>query len=251
MESSRFDDITRALTTGTSRRHTILGLGSGLLAGLLAHLGLEEATAACVKPGKKGCKGPRNKKCCPGARCTGGSKRKAGRCVCKRGLTKCGSTCVNTQINAQHCGACNNPCGEGETCDQGGCVCSGGLTLCGTTCVDTQTDKQHCGACDEPCGGTSTCQQGTCVSPLGCPAGGNVCDDAAFAACPGTDNPFCQCITDVEGTPRCSSTLGRVCSVCTTNAECGEGAACFDARGPHCQCSTGNACARATCEGVE
>jgi hypothetical protein len=246
MDGSRFDGLTRKLANGMSRRQTLQGLTGGTLAGLLAHLGLEEAMAACVKLGQKGCKGPKNKKCCKGATCKGGSKSNTGKCVCKGGLTKCGAKCVNTQTNEEHCGGCNNtPCGD-ATCEQGSCECPENLTWCGPACVDTETDNAHCGGCDQPCGGTGTCDQGTCVSPEGCRAGDSPCIDRV--TCAEQANVVCYCKTDVHGAPRCSSGWG-FCSSCTNNADCGPDRACYPIDGPGCDCDDfPNYCGRAVCD---
>ncbi|MDQ3413169.1 MAG: hypothetical protein M3509_13740 [Chloroflexota bacterium] len=60
MDGSRFDGITRALATGATRRRTLLGVAGSTLAGLLGLVGVEDAAAACIKPGKQGCDGPKN-----------------------------------------------------------------------------------------------------------------------------------------------------------------------------------------------
>ncbi|MBA2520881.1 MAG: PD40 domain-containing protein, partial [Chloroflexia bacterium] len=104
-----------------SRRKTLQGLTFGALAGLLSCLGLGEASAACVKLGEKGCQGPKNKKCCQGATCQGGTNKRVGKCVCKGSLTKCGTKCVNTQTDPRHCGGCDKACGPGQTCARGDC----------------------------------------------------------------------------------------------------------------------------------
>lgn len=206
MDDLRFDRLVWALVTGATRRQTLQRVAGAGLAGLLAQAGIEEAAAACVKLGKKGCKGPRNRKCCPGATCTGGNKDKVGKCVCR-----------------------------------------GGLKQCGATCVDTASDKNHCGGCNQTCPAGLICTNGTCTSVLGCRAGDQICVDDGN--CPGSNNPGCFCITDVEGTPRCSDATLFVCSTCTTNAECGPNKACFPANIGSCGCA-GNACAAATCGGV-
>ncbi|MEZ4439830.1 MAG: glycosyl hydrolase family 18 protein [Polyangiaceae bacterium] len=46
----------------------------------------------------------------------------AGSCVCGDGLTDCGDACVDTESDADHCGACGNACDSGETCAMGACV---------------------------------------------------------------------------------------------------------------------------------
>lgn len=45
-----------------------------------------------------------------------------GECRCPDGLTLCGTDCVDPLTDAEHCGACNDACNPGETCEGGGCV---------------------------------------------------------------------------------------------------------------------------------
>ena len=42
--------------------------------------------------------------------------------VCVGGTTNCGGVCINTAINIDHCGACDNACGAQQTCSTGNCV---------------------------------------------------------------------------------------------------------------------------------
>lgn len=48
----------------------------------------------------------------------------AGACACPAGQQLCGDTCIDTQANDEHCGACNQRCGLGESCAGG--MCGGG-----------------------------------------------------------------------------------------------------------------------------
>lgn len=218
MDGSRFDGFTRKLANRISRRQTLQGLAGGTLAGLIAHLGLEEAGAACVKLGKKGCKGPQNKKCCQGATCKGGSKRKAGTCACKGSLAKCGAKCVNIQTDTQHCGACDQPCPEREICQQGSCVFTGGCPAGKNYCDDVCQARRADGTC------TDYCNPGEpCFHAMSCP------DSNGDARC--------RCITDVEGTTHCAFTHEYLyCIPCKTNADCQEGWACYEAH--DCGCPT-------------
>lgn len=94
---------------------------------------------------------------------------------CSGGRAQCGTSCIDTQTNAAHCGGCEQACPEGQGCSGGNCTCTGGLTACGDTCVDTTTDVYHCGGCDKRCLGT--CSNGMCTTnacgatdstPFGC-----------------------------------------------------------------------------------
>lgn len=222
MDGTRFDGITRTWATEQTRRHLLQWLAVGALGGLVG-LVIEDAGAACIKANKKGCKGPRNGKCCEGAVCKGGSKDKEGRCTCKGGFTKCGDECVNTKQDRQHCGRCNNRCKGQNACKQGRCTSTFGCKVGQNYCNHT-----------EPLSGPN--------DPRIC--GGNLVTTA------------CICITDLNGIAHCSDLSDAVCATCTSNADCPDGFVCFDASGPNCNCderadSNGNGCIRATCEGVK
>ncbi len=226
MDGSRFDGLTRTLANGIGRRKTLQGVAGGALGGLLVHLGLEEASAACLKVGQQGCKGPKNKKCCKDRYviCQGGSKTKTGKCVCKGSRTDCGGKCVNTQTSAQNCGVCFQPCEAGHSCQ----------------------------------GGTCKCAVGDCVSGLGCRAGDGICNgDDNVVPCPGSTRPSCRCITDVESIPRCSDLTGPavICQACERNSDCEAGRVCIDASSSNCFCpdtgTVGTGCARENCFGEE
>ncbi|MFO0626666.1 MAG: hypothetical protein U0325_13715 [Polyangiales bacterium] len=84
--------------------------------------------------------------------------------------TTCGLTCVDTQTNNAHCGACGTRCTDGRTCRAGTCqapaMCPTGQTACGTPaiCVNTQTDARHCGRCDNALPAGQVCVGGVGVT---------------------------------------------------------------------------------------
>ncbi|MBI4705887.1 MAG: TLD domain-containing protein, partial [Deltaproteobacteria bacterium] len=87
--------------------------------------------------------------------------------LCVGGTTKCGSTCVDTNLDPANCGGCNKPCPQGQVCANGACAlqCVGGTTLCSNKCVDTSLDPANCGSCNKACAGGESCKSGACVSP--------------------------------------------------------------------------------------
>lgn len=57
-----------------------------------------------------------------GAMCLDAQVCDEGACVCPDGLDLCGTDCVDTETDPAHCGACNDPCDPGETCQAGDCL---------------------------------------------------------------------------------------------------------------------------------
>jgi len=109
-----------------------------------------------------------------------------GVCVCRLGLTRCGSACVDTRTDPDHCGSCDGACGGEEArCQEGDCVaqCQGARTSCGTACVDTTVDSLHCGTCEKRCKSGEVCLAGVCrtFDEIG---------DCAQCPCPGVCDEF-------------------------------------------------------------
>ncbi|MCB9591115.1 MAG: hypothetical protein H6719_00160 [Sandaracinaceae bacterium] len=72
--------------------------------------------------------------CSGSGRCTCGSTSGAigsGR-ACAGATTCCGSGCVNTSTDANHCGSCGMACRAGETCSGSTCRCDGGPACTGS-----------------------------------------------------------------------------------------------------------------------
>jgi hypothetical protein len=79
----------------------------------------------------------------------------------------CNGSCVETQTDDYHCGACGNVCSVATICANGvcSCVCSAGQMCCGTppTCTNLQTDNNNCGVCGVVCPSGQICVSGTCT----------------------------------------------------------------------------------------
>jgi len=116
------------------------------------------ASEACVaQTCERGCRGPAD--CPASASCVDAT------CQCPVGQTACGDECVDTSLDARHCGGCGFACGDsGSVCRAGECLCPPGLTSCDGACVDLETDVDHCGRCETDCGpGTlTTCEAARC-----------------------------------------------------------------------------------------
>ncbi len=160
MEPSRFDDLTKALATATSRRQALKTIAATTLGGILGLSGIGTALAdkTCKKLGQ-GCNNKKNL-CCPGLICQGG-------------------ICVTCTANEGTC-TTNSDCCSGN-CSNGICCGSGRVGLCNGSCAkpcQTRADCSGCGDCGPDqasgvfyCGGPNT-NGIPCESTCGiCPRG--------------------------------------------------------------------------------
>jgi hypothetical protein len=154
----------------------------------------------------------------------------------------CSYQCASIQDDVWNCGACNNFCGNGASCNNGKCGCEAGsgLTYCSglKSCIDTASDEAHCGACsgaDSVCPAGGVCTNGDCGCPDGltfCQAA-NACvdlesDEAHCGACSGA-GAVCPvgglCTNGDCGCPGGQTVCGNTCTQLGTNADC---ASCGD-----------------------
>jgi hypothetical protein len=122
-----------------------------------------------------------------GIACAAGQVCDQGKCAASCPATKqqCGSSCVDTQSDVEHCGGCDAAC---QTVPNALSVCS--FAACGLACnpgflncdgqretgceVNSRFDPDHCGACGKPCSSGELCKSGQCV--LSCGGGASECD---------------------------------------------------------------------------
>ena len=138
--------------------------------------------------------------CAPGQMLCNGTCGDPVACSCPSGWQFCNGTCADVTSDVANCGACGQPCangqvcdagtcraadsntctdacGGGRTCQAGTCVCPAGQEFCAGNCVDPQTSDEHCGACGEACGGGQVCEGATCVCAEGQTECGDECVD--------------------------------------------------------------------------
>lgn len=120
-----------------------------------------------------------------GATCTGLFECVAGSCECPAANT-CGSECVDTETDPNHCGGCFAACPTAAACSGGTCECQGTLTACGSICADTTSNPLHCGGCNQVCPSGGQCVNSGCVCPASTPT---VCS----GQCVDTDTDEAHC----------------------------------------------------------
>jgi hypothetical protein len=145
MDGMRFDNVSRALASGTSRRRVIKGLFAGVVAALGAKA-LPAAAETCTPPGPRAfCNF--DVECCDESVCRGGV------CTCPSGMKECKGGCIP----------------RGNTC--GPTYCPAGFKSCAGICKDVSRDVNNCGYCGHVCGIGKTCSNGQC-----CPKGKVFCN---------------------------------------------------------------------------
>ena len=239
MDQHRFDDLTKTLADGATRRSALKTLAGGA-AGALAVL-LGRPAAAAPPPGK----GPSKSECCP----------PEAPLLCG-GLT-CVECCADTD------------CEAGLSCFQGTCqtVATGACPVA-TTCPAGQPNIQYCDDpncfCIQTVDGTTACLppmsvgSGSCTSSADCGAGA-ICVADPCGSIPGQvcysqgscGTGACGAETEVC-TPSSDDTQGSCCTglVCNTAESglgtCGPcggaGEACFGESGTQASCCTGLVC---------
>jgi hypothetical protein len=195
MDSARFDNLTRSLTTAGSRRRMLAAALSGASGLVVGASSVDQARAKKTCPPCKRRKQGRCKKKRPnGTACgPGGQICQSGRCRCPGGTTDCSGSCVNLGGDPRNCGSCGKRCGVNEQCVAGQCRCphqSGGDEICspGAICCPTNNacscigsgqflDPATCAAVTEcpsgstPCTSTSNVCLNTVPSRVCCPSG--------------------------------------------------------------------------------
>jgi len=109
-----------------------------------------------------------------------------GACVCRTGLERCGGVCVDSRVDAAHCGECDEACAGELPCEAGACVagCTAPRVLCGRSCVELESDSLHCGECGEACESDEVCVAGECRDYTACAACPCACDEGACCESP-------------------------------------------------------------------
>jgi hypothetical protein len=184
----------------------------------------------------------------------------SGAAPCLAGSTQCGDTCVDTDSDNLHCGACDAACATGEACIVGKCEkqsvdCPAPFVTCGGACVDPKKDHDFCGASSD-CAGANAgvacqagelCAMGTCVAD--CAAGQVSCGGACVD--PKKDHDFCGAAGDCAGANAgVACQAGELCSfgVCALSCQTGLvqcGSTCVNPKNDPSFCGASSDCAGA------
>ena len=163
-------------------------------------------------------------------------------------LTRCGSSCVDTQVDLQNCGGCGKPTGLNQACVAGKPVCVTGYGDCDANpndCeVSTDTDTAHCGSCLTACKAGALCAGGSCgcapTTPYDCGSAcqqccsDGQCSDGDSCTADTCDAGVCKSGSECAGGGKCCAGTG--CFSCCGDADCEVGQVC-----------SGNTCVKLTC----
>lgn len=193
MDPSRFDTLSRVMTTAGPRRAAIGTILAGLLIMPGADYGVTRKKKACPP-----CKRRKQRKCKgslpEGTSCPGGTGQ-SGRCIST-------PACANGRRDGSEsdvdCGGTCPRCLNGRTCssrnDCASALCANGMCQACSASPECGTDVNGTCSCSQPAtGGPKVCI-GTAVPPTvmsceTCPPGGTIC----LAGLPGTFNCFKPC----------------------------------------------------------
>ncbi|MEA2597212.1 MAG: hypothetical protein QOF01_3681 [Thermomicrobiales bacterium] len=117
MDGRRFDDISKALAAGTSRRSVLARLVAGVAGGVLGAGSIAAGEAASKRGPGRTCRETAN--CVAGAKCVKGDRgRKV--CSCVDGREACRDQCVDPNTaylnDPRNCGSCGKRCRSGICC---------------------------------------------------------------------------------------------------------------------------------------
>jgi hypothetical protein len=211
MDGTRFDEMTRALGQGRSRRSVLKALGAAAVGvASLSKLGRVEAAG----PGNSACAkfchdvfGPGSK---AAGQCTSQAAKGTGPCITCGGTAAryCNGTCVDLDTDADNCGACGITCDDGnacttDSCSAGQCVhtpvvvddgdsctvdtcdpVTGEVTHAPVDCSSAATGPCTTGICN---GSTGACEVQAANEGSACTAEGGLAGTCAAGSCVPTD----------------------------------------------------------------
>jgi hypothetical protein len=235
MEPSKFDELTKALATSTSRRQALKTIAATTIGGILGLGGIGSAFAknmTCAQwcAAVFGDNTPADEQCSADAAHHTGLCYSCGPQSPGGGVTPSSICCTRT--SSGYCTSYSSAtcCGSSATCLNGSCCAN--ANVCGSTCLAAPCDSSQClkcdpttGACVSTCTSTQTCIGGTCCENA------HVCGSTCCDAC-----STCQGGTCVSSCASGQSCCNGTCSDCpcgyvklcngTCAKPCPEGSTC-------------------------
>lgn len=226
MDGNRFDELTRAMHSGTTRRRA-LGLLSGGLVALISGRNAKADPAAKVG-------------ICHVTESASNPYRYisvSGNAVAAHAAHG-DAVNIDLQADVNNCGSCGNVCG-GDACNTPTClegVCASEPVMCddGNVCTDDSCDPEfgcqhvnNSASCTTEAGAEGTCDAGSCVPDISfdiCESSASICE--LVQACGPTGICACHATpADVRGCVEVMSSCDAY-STCGSTAECGDGYVC-------------------------
>jgi len=214
--ANQFDELSKALAAGISRREALRRIGSGLVGATLAALGLGKADAApnpcSVFCSKNFPPGPARAACLQACRQCGADVSRV--CFGATNAICCApdSSCCNSSTGSAFC------CPEHGNCCGDGC-CSAGQNCCLGSSGFFCCEGECCG--DNCCGPGTFCQDGQCI-PQGTCLSETICGQSFSICGQGAGGLVCICTRSVEGDVACGNDFPCNTPSCTSSAECEE-----------------------------
>ena len=204
MDSTKFDGLTKALATPTSRRTALRRIGGAITGAILAswpfgHTLASNSACAHFCNAVFGADTPAAKQCI--------SDAAHGKGLCHQ----CGSATPSS--------ICCSRNSSGYCSSYSGAHCPCNATQC-------QKCDATAGTCVSSCDTCSTCQSGTCASSC---ASGQVCLSNGTCASPCTPGVPCSCgfcFPDPSGADYCSPS-GAGTNLCANDGQCNKGYFCY------------------------
>jgi hypothetical protein len=226
MDQQRFDDLTRAMAAGTTRRRALKVFG-GLAAGIGAMRFADRSALA------------------------GGCEEEGNACAseadCCQGLFCSNFVCSSAEI----CGVAGDPCpvdfSAGVRATLTPDCCTGFVCGLGGVCVSICAEEGDGCETSDDCCEDLVCSEGVCVVPALCAEEGGSCEGDADCCegicCAGSCRNIECCIDEEDPNARCPEGTSCFEGICDEVICGGEGAACDDSS----ECCGELVCYKGTC----
>ncbi len=216
MNSSRFDELTKALARPTSRRQALKGALGALVGGVVATFLPGRAALAGTSACAHFCDSVFGADTPAAMQCISDAAHHKGLCYTCGPASAGGTKSICCPKNAS--GSCTSYssatcCGSSATCLGGSCCAN--ANVCGSTCLAAPCAASQCLQCDAT---TGTCVS-SCASGQTC-----LCNGSCAKPCP-CDASCGGCASDISRAEYCFN-FGSQGPTCTTDCDCPPGKFC-------------------------